>query len=204
MPSTGLPQEVTVRLHMLTSSQIQWACYKKWKVEWEAQTGMCQWSTSTFENSTGCTALDMPEWREMNERIDWRVDQPSQMASFSDDLKCWGAWDTTCRHKAKDITPSIAWRRGAWKEEVLDDLPWKDERGPSSVRRTVEPFQRQRWGNFWETGWSAYGLFRAHRYHLELIWTEVKCRCWQPGRHQQHARLVLHCSLGEIRVALSE
>ena len=22
-------------------------------------------------------------------------------------------------------------------------------------RRTLEPFQRQRWGNFWETGWSA-------------------------------------------------
>ena len=34
--------------------------------------------------------------------------------------------------------------------------------------REREPFQRQRWGNFWETGWSAYGLFRAHRYHLEL------------------------------------
>ena len=25
-------------------------------------------------------------------------------------------------------------------------------------------------GNFCETGWSAYGLFRAHRYHLELNW----------------------------------
>ena len=23
-------------------------------------------------------------------------------------------------------------------------------------------------------GWSAYGLFRAHRYHLELNWTELK------------------------------
>ena len=31
------------------------------KVEREAQTGMCQWLTSTFENSCGCTALDMPE-----------------------------------------------------------------------------------------------------------------------------------------------
>ena len=35
-----------------------------------------------------------------------------------------------------------------------------------------QPFQRQLWGHFWETGWSAYGLFRAHRYHLELNWTE--------------------------------
>ena len=61
----------------------------------------------------------------------------------------------------------------AWKEEALDDLPWKDERGPSSIRRTLEPFQRQRWGNFWEMGWSAYGLFQAHIYHLELNWTEL-------------------------------
>ena len=98
--------------------------------------------------------------------------QPLQVACFSEDLKCWEAWDTTCGHKAKDITPSIAWRREAWKEEALDDLPWKDERGPSSIRRTLEPFQRQRWGNFWETGWSAYGLFRVHRYYLELNWTE--------------------------------
>ena len=97
---------------------------------------------------------------------------PGQVACFSEDLKCWEAWDSTCGHKAKDITPSIAWRREALKEETLDDLPWKDERGPSSIRRTLEPFQRQRWGNFWETGWSAYGLFRALRYHLELDWTE--------------------------------
>ena len=26
------------------------------------------------------------------------------------------------RHKAKDITPSIAWKREAWKEEAVDDL----------------------------------------------------------------------------------
>ena len=32
------------------------------KVESEAQTGMCMWSTSTrFENPCGCTILDMPE-----------------------------------------------------------------------------------------------------------------------------------------------
>ena len=29
------------------------------------------------------------------------------------------------------------------------------------------------WGNFWETGWSAYGLFQTRRYHLELNWTDV-------------------------------
>ena len=53
----------------------------------------------------------------------------------------------------------------------------KDERGPSSVRRTLELFEIQRCGNFWETGWSAYGLFRAHRYYLELNWT-VTTKSW--------------------------
>ena len=159
MHSAGLPQEVTVGPHMPSSSQIQWACYKKWKVEWEAQTGMCRWSTSTFENSCECTALDMLEWRETTEQIDWRAKEPSQVACFSEDLKCWKAWDTTCGNKAKDITPLIAWRREALKEEAIDNLPWKDERGPSSIRWTLEGFQRPRWGNLWETGWSAYGLF---------------------------------------------
>ena len=40
-------------------------------------------------------------------------------------------------NNAQYITPPIAWMRGERKEEALDDLPWKDERGPSSVRRTL-------------------------------------------------------------------
>ena len=51
----------------------------------------------------------LPEWREKTKQIDWWAKQPSQVAWFLEDLKCWGAWDTTCRHKAKDVTPSIAW-----------------------------------------------------------------------------------------------
>ena len=59
----------------------------------------------------------------------------------------------------------------------------KDKRGPSSIRRTLELFQRQCWGNFGETGWSTYGLFRAHRYYLELDWTvqhfHLQSRCFK-------------------------
>ena len=51
---------------------------------------------------------------------------------------------------------------------VTKDQSGWDEREPSSVRPALEPYQRQRLGNFRETGWSTYGLFRAHRYHLEL------------------------------------
>ena len=51
--------------------------------------------------------------------------QPSQVPCVSEDQKCCGAWDTTCVHKANDMTLSVAWRRRAWKEER-----W--EKGPSS------------------------------------------------------------------------
>ena len=55
-----------------------------------------------------------------SEQIDLRAKQPSQMACVSEDLKCWGTWDTTCGRKAKDITPSIAWTREVWREIFLE------------------------------------------------------------------------------------
>ena len=42
-----------------------------------------------------------------------------------------------------------------------------------SIRQTLEPFPRQHWGNFWETGCSAYGLSRALKYHPGS-WLESK------------------------------
>ena len=60
-----------------------------------------------------------------------------------------------------------------WKEKALDNLLSKDERGPSSIKRTLEPFQRRRWRNVSETEWSAYELFRAHWRHLELNWISL-------------------------------
>ena len=59
---------------------------------------------------------------------------------------------TTCGHKATGITPSIAWRREALKEEALDDLPSKDERGPSSIGRTLEPFSKATLGKLLRDG----------------------------------------------------
>ena len=130
---------VTMDIYVLCARYSQ-ACHKKWKVEWEAQTGLYQWSILTIENSCGCTALDMLDWREMTKRIDWLGKQPSQVACISEDLKCWAALDTTCRHKAKDITPSITWRREVWQEDALNSLPWKDKSGLLSIRWTLEPF----------------------------------------------------------------
>ena len=45
-----------------------------------------------------------------SDRADRLAEQSNRheiMAFFSEELKCWWAWDTTCRNKAKDITPSI-------------------------------------------------------------------------------------------------
>ena len=82
--------------------------------------------------------------------------------------------DTTCGHKANGITPLITWRKGVFKEEVPDDLPWNDERGLSSVRRTLEPFQRQCWGNFWDrVERIIYMCFSKHIDTIfKLNWTE--------------------------------
>ena len=125
------------------------------------------------------SAHHTPQWRKMTEQIDWQAKQPSQVACFFENPTCWGAWDTTCEYKAKDITLSITWRRESWKEGALDDLPWKDERGPSSITRILEPFQRQS-REIWQTEWSAYGLFRAYRYYPELNWTELSAQ-WFPS-----------------------
>ena len=116
-------------LHQLTYSPMYFAL--------KSEMGSPDWNKSMVDiYHCGCTALVMPEWREMTKQIYWLARQPShsQVAFFSGDLKCWGAWDTTRGHKAKDITPLNAWKRETWKEEALDSLPWKDERRPLSIK----------------------------------------------------------------------
>ena len=103
------------------------------------------------------------------------------MACFSEDLKCWEAWDTTCRHKTRDITPLITWRRERWKEEALDDFPWKDERGPSSIRQTLEPFQRWHCGNFWdrvERIWDFLSAWIPSWTELSWQWLDALTSWW--------------------------
>ena len=107
-----------------------------------------------------------------------RADRLAGKATFTNGLLLGRseAWDTTCGHKVTDIAPSIAWKREAWKEEALDDLPWKDERGPSSMRRTWEPFQRQRWGKLLRDGVERIWAFPSAKRPswTELNWTVVR------------------------------
>ena len=85
MPSSGLPQGVTDHTcdnpHRLSELAIN---SEKWNGKPTLHMLMV---ISTFKNFCGCTALDMPEWRQMIEQIDWWAQQPSQVACFLEDLK---------------------------------------------------------------------------------------------------------------------
>ena len=125
------------------------------KLLW-VNTGLDSTNTSQYpDNSCMCTGLDMLDWREMTKQIDWWAKQPSQMAFFLEDLKCWGIWDTTRGHH----TIGRLEEREVWKEEALDDLLSNDERDGT----IVDQMNEHNWyclkgdglGNFWETVWSA-------------------------------------------------
>ena len=51
-------------------------------------------------------------------------------------------------------------------------FPWKEERGPSSIRRTLELLQMQHWGNFRERRNTAHMCF-SERIDTVLNWTEL-------------------------------
>ena len=145
MLSTGLYQEMTTRLRMPSSSATQWACYKKWKVE------CMEWPDIHFRKLLRMCCVGHARMK-LNDRPD-RL----QAVCVSENLKCWGAWNTTCGNSSRDITKSISLRREAWEEETLDDLPWEDERGPSSIRWTLK-LSMVTMGKFLRDGWSAYIL----------------------------------------------
>ena len=78
-------------------------------------------------------------------------------ANFCNSHKLNHLWDSASWHTFRDITIDRREERGV-------------ERGSARRSflkgRTLVLFQKQRWGNSRETGWSAYGYFRAHWYHL--------------------------------------
>ena len=75
------------------------------------------------------------------------------------------------RHYLRAHTIDRLEKRGVERKSARRSSLKGTREGHRQSRRTLEPFERQRCGNFLETGWSAHGLFRAHRGHLELTWT---------------------------------
>ena len=131
-----------------------------------------QWSI--FKDSCGCTVPDMPELREMTNQTASYAKQPwpSHEVCVWEDLKCWEAWDTTCWSKQSwghYSTDCLKERCRKWKRLMIFD--GKDEKGTSTIKLTLEPFQRQCRGNFWEGVEHTYRPCWAPRYYLELIQT---------------------------------
>ena len=87
-------------------------------------------------------------------RHDWanRVSRQGYRHKWFASWKIWSVEELDAlrhsyRHKAKDITTLISWRRKVYIEKVPADLPWKDKVGPQSIRPTLELFERQHWGH---------------------------------------------------------
>ena len=68
----------------------------------------------------------------------------------------FGLLAVASRNSCMTAGGSVCLKREAWKEEALDSLPWKDERGPSSIidigtvlKATLERILRDRMEHIW-------------------------------------------------------
>ena len=128
------------------------------------------------------------------------------MACVSEDLEFWGAWNTTCGHKAKDITPSIAWRREACKEEALDDWRWPSlvfsrktflERTRKRHRQSDEPWKCFK-GNVGEASERRDG---AHMGFSELIYTILN---WIKLNSKTNSRYFTSLNISKLKMKQAE
>ena len=151
MSSIGLLQEVTFRPHMI-SSQIQWACYKRWngKPTLECVDGQRP-PLKTPVGVLPWTCRSEGKWPRRSSGRQRKTTSSGLLLRRSEVLRSLRHYP---RAQSQGHYTIDASKREAWKEEALHDLPWKDERGQLSIRQTVELFQRQLWGNFWEAGWT--------------------------------------------------
>ena len=189
IPSARLPQEVTVRPLMPLFSQIQWACYKKCrKVEWEAQTGMCQWSTPTFENSRRCTALSIPEWKETTEEIDWRAKHAIIKSGLhlgrSEVLRSLRHYlrAQSQGHHTINRLQETGVERGSASRSSLETGVERGSASRSSLKgreraiinqMNIGTVSKETLGNFRETWWRPYMGF-SERIDNFLTWTELE------------------------------
>ena len=123
-----------------------------------------------------CSALNMPVWREMTEQIHWRESQAPRVVCVWEDLKPWGAWDTTCGHKAKGITSSVARereRRGKRKRSMIIFVVGRTRDGHRQSHEHYNYLTSNVHKSLWDTRWSSYVLFWARMYTI-FEWTELR------------------------------
>ena len=169
MPSAGVPQEVTVGPRMPSFSQVQWASHKKWKMEWEAQTGMCRWSTSIFKNSCGPGHAGV-KWNDRADRLAGRATLTSGLllrrSEVLRNLRHYLRAQSQGHHTIDRLEDS-GMGRGSTRRSSLKG------RERAIVNQTnIGTVSKATLGKLLRVGVERinYRLFRAHRYHLELNW----------------------------------
>ena len=144
-------------------------------------------TSALYEHSCVCTVLDKPESREMTDQID-RREEATLTSGF--------------RLGRSEVLRSL--RHYLWTQSQghhIIDRPEERgaERGRSCLKcrewaivnwLSLKLFERQRWGNLWETMWRRAsflnGLFRAYRCDLtELNSNPSVTRAVSPGRDIQ-------------------
>ena len=129
--------------------------------------GMCcpDWNTAMH---SGSTVLGTAESVGISGQIDWQAQQISHLVCSLAGQRCSEAWGTFWTWTGQSITALITWRKEEWRKEAADIPLCEVKNDLCSTRQILALFRRQPWGDCWETGWSAYGPFRALRCHLEL------------------------------------
>ena len=95
-------------------------------------TGRSRLACVNVRHSPSKTLVDALSWtcRGMTEQINWQRSNPYKWLASR---KIWRAWYATFRNEAKDITPSITWRRGRERtiaSQTNIGTGSKDEKGP--------------------------------------------------------------------------
>ena len=103
-------------LHSLNRTQFEWFWWHLWQEFPTVLDITGCWTTFPASAVVSAVRRGSPRlWRRHHQsRIvshlwshrTYFFEQVHWVACVSEDLKCWGAWDTICRHTAKDITPS--------------------------------------------------------------------------------------------------
>ena len=96
--------------------------------------------------------------------------------------ECWGARDTLLAGaKPRTLYHRSLEGEKRRKRKAFEDLPSKNEKKPSSIRSTLELFQRATPGKQLRSGLERIWAFPSGRYQLELSWTELTHAANQPG-----------------------
>ena len=148
------------------TSQIQCPCYKKKKrkkkVEWKAQTGMCQRQclTSTFQKHLPWTCQTWPSRQtgRQSSHHKW-LEKSLVLRSLRHCLQA----QSQGHHTINRMKQREAGKGG----KRLDDLPWKDERGTSSIQWRLELFQYDKESK------ATLGNFQSDGVEHIASWTEL-------------------------------